>query len=253
MSHSAPTGSKPAGPRVAVTLCGHDRPRCRWTRDLYLRGLIDAGLTVLPIDPVLPAGAAQAALPEDVVGLCLSGGEDVAPARYGAEPDGSEPPFIERDATEFALFEQARARGLPVLAICRGFQLVNVALGGSLVQQVAGHAEAHGPIVAHVITAASGSLLADASGAAAHQVNSYHHQAVTDATLAPGLRATARVDGLIEAFEEDDARARPWLLGVHWHPERDDVAPEAKGVFRAFAAAVHAAAPGREPAPAAAR
>lgn len=250
MSHSAapssPGGAAPAGHRVAVTLCGHDRPRCRWTRDLYLRGLTDAGLAVVAVDPGDP-------IPADVAGLCLTGGEDVAPARYGADPDGSESPYLERDETEFALFAHARTRGLPILAICRGFQLVNVALGGSLVQHVAGHAEAHGPIVRHVITAAPGSLLAEASGSVAHQVNSYHHQAVTDATLAPGLRATARVDGLIEAFEEDEARARPWLVAVQWHPERDDVAPEAKGVFRAFAAAVHAAAPGREPAPAAAR
>ena len=233
------------GPRVALTLCGHDRPRCRWTRDLYVRGLADVGLTVVPVDPGDP-------LPEDIAGLCLSGGEDVAPARYGAQAAGAEPAYLERDETEFALFTRARARGLPILAICRGFQLVNVALGGSLVQHVAGHADEHGPVVAHVVTAAPGSLLAAASGTAPHQVNSYHHQAVTDATLAPGLRATARIDGLIEAFEAVDAAARPWLLGVQWHPERHDLAPEAKGVFGAFAAAVTAAAV-PAPAPAAAR
>lgn len=223
-----------AGPRVALTLCGHDRPRCRWTRDLYVRGLADVGLTVIPVDPGDP-------LPEDIAGLCLSGGEDVAPARYGAEPDGAEPAYLERDETEFELFTRARERGLPILAICRGFQLVNVALGGSLVQHIAGHAEEHGPVVDHVVTAAPGSLLAAASGTGPHQVNSYHHQAVTVATLAPGLRATAQIDGLIEAFEEVDAAARPWLLGVQWHPERNDLAPEAKGVFTAFAAAVTAA------------
>ena len=229
---------------VALTLCGHDRPRCRWARDLYLRGLTEVGLAVVAVDP-------GDALPPDVAGLCLSGGEDVAPERYRAVPDGSEPPYLERDETEFTILAQALARGLPVLAICRGFQLVNVAFGGSLVQHVAGHTEAHGPLVPHVVTAAPGSLLAAASGAAPHQVNSYHHQAVTDATLAPGLRATAWVDGLVEAFEAfeaaepsaaSDGRARRWLLGVQWHPERTDVAPEAKGVFRAFAAAVAPAA-----------
>ncbi|HEY8657147.1 MAG TPA: gamma-glutamyl-gamma-aminobutyrate hydrolase family protein [Candidatus Limnocylindria bacterium] len=231
---------------VALTLCGHDRPRCRWARDLYLRGLTDEGLAVVAVEP-------GDALPQDLGGLCLSGGEDVAPERYGAVPDGSEPPFVERDGTEFALFAQARARAIPILAICRGFQLVNVALGGSLVQHRAGHSEEHGPLVPHLVTAAPDSLLARASGTAPHRVNSYHHQAVTDATLAPGLRATARVDGLIEAFEEVDAATRPWLLGVQWHPERHDLAPEAKGVFQAFAAAVRAAAPVHEPAPAAAR
>lgn len=229
-----------------MTLCGHDRPRCRWTRDLYLRGLTDAGLAVVPVDPGDPP-------PEDIAGLCLTGGEDVAPARYGAEPDGSEPPFLERDETEFALFGLARDRGLPILAICRGFQVVNVALGGSLVQHIGGHAEANGPIAPHLVTPAPGSLLADASGPGAHQVNSYHHQAVTEATLAPGLRPTAWVDGLVEAFEAQDARSQPWLLAVQWHPERDDVAAEAKGVFRAFAAAVRAAASAGGPAPAAAR
>lgn len=226
----------PLRPRVALTLCGHDRPRCRWTRGLYLRSLTDEGLAVLPVDP-------GDRVPEDIAGLCLSGGEDVAPARYQAEPDGSEPPYLQRDETEFTIFEQALARDLPVLAICRGFQLVNVAFGGSLVQHIAGHTEAHGPLVPHVVTAVPGSLLAAACGAAPYQVNSYHHQAVTDRVLAPGLRATAWVDGLVEAFEASEAHAHRWLVGVQWHPERDDVAPEAKGVFRAFAAAVTALAP----------
>jgi len=211
---------------VALTLCGHDRPRCRWARDLYVRGLTDAGLAVVAVEPGDP-------LPQDIAGLCLSGGEDVAPERYGAVPDGSEPPFLERDATEFALLDQARAQDLPVLAICRGFQLVNVALGGALVQHIDGHTEAHGPIVPHVAAAAPGSLLAAACGTAPHRVNAYHHQAVTDALLAPGLRATAAIDGFVEAFESASDR---WLVGVQWHPERDDVAPEAKGIFRAFAA-----------------
>lgn len=234
------------GPRVALTLCGHDRPRCRWTRELYIRGLADEGLVVIPVDPGDP-------LPADIDGLCLSGGEDVEPARYGAVPDGADPPYPERDDTEFALLAAARARDLPVLAICRGFQLVNVALGGTLVQHVGGHTEEHGPIVPHLVTAAPGSLLAAASGAAPHLVNSYHHQAVTAATLAPGLRATARVGDLIEAFEPADPAAGPWLLGVQWHPERHDLAPEAKGVFRAFAAAAAAAAgPPADAAPASA-
>jgi len=218
-------------PPVALTLCGHDRPRCRWARDLYLRGLTDEGLTVVAVDPGDP-------LPQDIAGLCLSGGEDVAPARYGAEPDGSEPPYLERDETEFALLEQVLARDLPVLAICRGFQVANVAFGGSLVQHIARHTEAHGPLVPHVVTATPGSLLATACGTAPHRVNAYHHQAVTDATLAPGLWATARVDGFVEAFEALDSRSYPWFVGVQWHPERADVAPEAKGIFRSFAAAV---------------
>lgn len=244
----SPLGSSDVkGARVALSLCGHDRPRCRWTRELYLGGLTDEGLQVVPVDPGDP-------LPDDIAGVCLSGGEDVAPARYGAVPDGAEPPFLERDETEFALFARARERGLPILAICRGFQLVNVALGGSLVQHVPGHAEEHGPLVPHVISAVPGSLLAAASGTGAHQVNSYHHQAVTDETLAPGLRATARVDGLIEAFEAVDAASQPWFVGVQWHPERHDLAPEAKGIFRDFAAAATAAsASALVPDPAAAR
>ncbi len=231
---------------VALTLCGHDRPRCRWARDLYLRGLTDAGLAVVAVEPGDP-------LPQDIAGLCLSGGEDVAPERYGAVPDGSEPPFPERDATEFALLDQARAQDLPILAICRGFQLVNVALGGALVQHIAGHTEGHGPIVPHIVTAASGSLLAAACGTAPHRVNAYHHQAVTTAILAPGLWPTASIDGFVEAFESTSDR---WLVGVQWHPERDDVAPEAKGIFRAFAASVTGAAATRDAAtgaPAAAR
>ena len=238
-------------PTVALTRCGHDRPRCRWARDLYLRGLTDEGLSVVAIDPFDPADVGGAdPLPDGIAGLCLSGGEDVAPGRYGAKADGSEPPYLERDATEFALLERSLARDLPILAICRGFQVVNVAFGGSLVQHIAGHTEAHGPVVPHVVTAAPSSLLAAACGTAPHRVNSYHHQAVTDAILAPGLRATARIDGFVEAFEASDSRAHRWLVGVQWHPERADVAPEAKGIFRAFAAAV---TPVVLPAPAAAR
>jgi putative glutamine amidotransferase len=187
----------------------------------YVHAVARAGLVPLVIPSVLEPARAVEAL--DVVrGLVLTGGEDVDPARYGTAPH----PKLERtdparDAVEIALVEAARARRLPILAICRGLQLLNVAFGGTLYQDLA--SERPGPIphqdqaARHAVRIAPGSLLHRTLGATSHSVNSRHHQAVK--TLGPGLVATAWAeDDLIEAVELTDPTA-PWLLGVQWHPE----------------------------------
>jgi putative glutamine amidotransferase len=158
-------------------------------------------------------------------GLVLSGGGDIGPQRYGEEPH----PTVrrvnaERDEFEIALTRAALEHHLPVLAICRGLQIVNVAFGGTLIQDipsttgsidhtVIGHAvyDGHQPVVVE-----SNSLIAKATGATDLMVNSIHHQAVKD--LAPGFRAVAWAgDGIIEGIEHEDER---WpLLAVQWHPE----------------------------------
>ena len=202
----------------------------------YVKALESAGLVPLAIPTMLAAERAAAALAA-VQGLVLTGGEDVAPARYGATPHprlGDVDPV--RDAAELALIAAARARRLPVLAICRGIQILNVALGGTLYQDL--DSERPGSVVhtdemsRHAVRVEPGSLLERTLGARSASVNSRHHQAIRD--LAPALKAVAWAeDGVIEAAEPADAAA-PWTVAVQWHPE--DLTERA--LFEGFARAV---------------
>jgi putative glutamine amidotransferase len=172
-----------------------------------------------PVELNAPGGAGA------LDGLVLTGGLDVAPERYGAQPH----PKVKRidparDAFEIEVLEAALARDLPVLAICRGHQLVNVALGGTLLQHiesgehVADYRTEGAPSRGHAVRIDEGSRLAAAVGAGDVEVNSRHHQAVLPEGLAPGLKPAAwSPDGLVEAFE---GRSQRWLIGVQWHPER---------------------------------
>jgi putative glutamine amidotransferase len=197
--------------------------------------------------PVLAPGDADAML-DGMAGLILTGGEDVDPAHFGASPH----PALgevhgERDAFELALVRAARARRLPTLAICRGVQILNVALGGTLVQDLPAEwpdALAHdGPGArdarVHSVRVAAGSRLAAALGGTEAVINSLHHQSV--GRVAPGLVAVAHApDGVVEGVEwrSDDW----WMTGVQWHPEELMDTPEAwdRALFTAFAAAVRA-------------
>lgn len=207
----------------------------------YARAAIAAGLTPLVVPPLIaPAHAADVIA--SVGGLMLTGGEDVDPRHYGETRHASlEETDDARDAVELALYHAARERRVPILAICRGIQLVNVAEGGTLYQDLPSQVPASGAHagtnVRHRLRVEPGSLLERVAGHPA-SVNSRHHQAVKD--LAPALRAVAWAeDGVIEGVEAPD-EATGWLLGVQWHPE-DDV--EA-GLFEGFARAVQRAATG---------
>ncbi len=149
-------------------------------------------------------------------GLVIAGGPDVDPARYGAERDPrSGPPAPARDAWELALIEAALAAGTPLLGVCRGMQLLNVALGGTLVQHLEGHTEAVGVFGGHPVKPVPGSLYA---GIVPEEttVPTYHHQAVD--RLGTGLVPSAyAADGTVEAVELPADRG--WVLGVQWHPE----------------------------------
>jgi len=202
----------------------------------YVQALTRAGLVPVIVAPILDPETACAVL-DRVQGLVLTGGEDVAPARYHAPPH---PKLGEtdagRDAVEVALIAGARARRLPTLAICRGIQILNVALGGTLYQDLA--SERPGPVnhadasARHGLAVEPGSLLHRTIGTVETAVNTRHHQAIRD--LAPALRATAWAeDGVIEGAEPKDPRD-PWTLGVQWHPE-DDVEG---ALFRGLAAAI---------------
>jgi len=173
----------------------------------------------------LPVELTRDADVEDMVsrldGLVMSGGADVEPHHYGHEPHellGAVEP--ERDEWEFALYAAARERGLPILAICRGFQLVNVAHGGTLRQHVelhegAGHPQwdVDGRKTTHSVSCRNSSLTAQVVGGSL-EVNSLHHQTLD--TLGQGLVVGATAsDGVVESFYTSDAS----VLAVQWHPE----------------------------------
>lgn len=218
------------GPRVVVTLSRPNGNELRArSREQYLTAVRDAGFEVIAVD-------ADVTPPDSFDALCLAGGEDLEPSRYRDPPDPlTEPADAKRDALELSLVTIARDRDLPVLGICRGLQVLNVAYGGSLVQHVAGHRELNGPIVAHIAVPTPGSKLADACGSEPFSVNARHHQAVSEQTLGAGLVVTARIGGLVEAFEDPSRR---WLVAVQWHPERTadpDMSAAGTRIFRALA------------------
>lgn len=182
----------------------------------YLRAVALAG--GLPV-PIAPAAASATDMVEALDGLVLPGGGDLDPACYGEPPQeevyGVDP---ERDELEFSLLTAAEARGIPILGICRGMQLVNVSRGGTLIQHV-DDSELHwqlGPAHegAHTVEVHAGSRLAGFVGSEELTVNSYHHQAI--GRLGDGLEVVAHADGLAEAFETADGL----VLAVQWHPEQ---------------------------------
>jgi putative glutamine amidotransferase len=215
---------------------------CRKLED-YRQAVLHTGGDVRIVDPKMTVDEALTG----IGGLMLTGGDDVAPARYG-EP--THPAVLEvepeRDEFEIALVQEARRRNLPILAICRGAQVLNVAFGGSLVQdipsQVTGALQhklqvpPHEPYaLAHEVwfekDSLLGSLLKDRlSDADSCEVNSRHHQAVKQ--IAGGFRVTATApDGVIEAFEDPGSR---FCLGVQWHPENFWRTGEFRALFEGF-------------------
>ncbi|MGN6608043.1 MAG: gamma-glutamyl-gamma-aminobutyrate hydrolase family protein [Jatrophihabitans sp.] len=205
----------------------------------YADAVVDAGGAPLLLPPASVTREAADAVLDGVHGLVLTGGADVDPERYGARRhERTGPPRADRDGWEIALAHAALDRGMPLLAICRGLQVLNVALGGTLHQHlpdIVGH-DGHCPVVGaharHDVRIEPHSRLASAVGTAA-SVPTHHHQAV--AALAPSLTAVAWADdGTVEAAERPDG---PWVVGVQWHPEVADGRP----LFAAFVAACRAA------------
>lgn len=189
---------------------------------------------LLPVDARPPEP-----LLDRIDGLMVIGGADLDPAIYGQEPSqATENTYRDRDEFELALTRGALERGLPFLGICRGMQLLNVALGGTINQNLVDDdgINSHRRIVGtfegteHDIDLHAGSLVARATGEEVHEARCHHHQAID--RLGDGLVVTARArDGVPEAIElEDDDR---WVLGVQWHPEAGDK----RQLFSAFAQA----------------
>lgn len=201
-----------------------------WERTgYYLDSLEMAGARCQLVEPKT--------LPEGTAGLLLMGGVDVNPRLYkqrrGKMTDRSN---NDRDEHELKLLDEALDRDLPVLAICRGHQLLNVAMGGTLLQHIEDDAHRwtdEGGSSWHDITVNGGGRLAGVYGnGATVKVNSRHHQGITEDRLAPGLKSVANSDdGFVEAMESDLHR---WVVGVQWHPERPEIRKESRDLFAAF-------------------
>jgi putative glutamine amidotransferase len=246
-------------PLIAVTTTmwpggTHNLPRVQLNA-AYISAVEAPGGTALPLTPAHGPESIRRIL--DVChGLLLTGGEDVEPSRYGQSPIpevGEVNP--ERDEMEIAAVHEAVRRGMPILAICRGIQVLNVALGGTLYQDIPSQRggdvlhEQEAPVNArwHAGRVHPGSGLERIFGAVDLCINSFHHQAVRD--VAPSLEATVWAeDGIVEGVE---GREHPWMYGVQWHPERgeahgptgDERDPDRR-LFWAFVQACHEFADG---------
>ena len=210
--------------------------------DLYVEAVARHGAMPVVLDATSSRGTRAAAF-DSMDGLLLSGGADLDPARYGQPLGGSVDIDPDRDALEADAWSAASARSVPILGLCRGLQAINVFSGGTLLQHVDGHIGAawgRGPAATHPLRVEPGTALAGLVGADGPLVvNSYHHQGIRPADLAPGLVASAWADSsagaLVEGLEAVDGR---FLIGVQCHPERTDTSPATfERLFAAFVAA----------------
>lgn len=198
--------------------------------DKYVRAVALAAGALPVTIPALEDAIDLAALVERLDGLLLTGSpSNVYPDHYGEDPhEAAEPYDHPRDATTLPLIREAVTQGLPFLAICRGFQELNVALGGSLyteVQEIEGRMDHRRPQhpdfdvqygAKHEVTFEPGGIFAEMAGQTVIETNSLHRQAIKE--VAPGLRVEGRApDGIVEAVSVKDATG--FALGVQWHPE----------------------------------
>jgi putative glutamine amidotransferase len=224
-----------------------ERPLGRFVRaDLdYVEGVAAAGGAPVVLPPVGDESSADALI-HSLDGLLLSGGSDLDPGYYGEEPVPELGVTLpERDAFEMALVGLALRRGMPVFGICRGMQVLNVALGGTLYQDLPSqwdrdllkHRQATPKWQpTHEVSVSESSYIAEVMGRGSVKVNSYHHQGIRG--LAEGLVVTGRsTDGVIEAVEAEDLSER-WLLGVQWHAEAmRGAGPQQESLFEAHVSA----------------
>jgi putative glutamine amidotransferase len=235
----ASSGSEPGGPVIGLTTYVERAAFGVWDVDAallqrdYLEGVVRAGGVPVLLPPV---SSDHERLLSVVDGLVLVGGADIEPHRYGQRAHEKTVTRPGRDAFEFALLDRVLASGIPVLGVCRGMEVLNVALGGTLTQhlpEVTGGTE-HQPAIATyghtTVRLAPGSRAARILGGET-KTRCYHHQAVD--RLADGLVATGwAADGTVEAVESP---GEGFVLGVQWHPEQDTED------FRLFSALVDSA------------
>ena len=233
-------------PVIGITVGRHlpKAPDYARLRQTYTQAVVGAGGVPILLPPVEDDAAIEAMVGL-VDGLLFPGGLDVEPARYTDAPRHPKVVADEAlDALELRVAALAVERGIPTLGICRGQQLLNVALGGTLVQDVPDELGVQHPqsgprrdTLVHRVELEAGSRLAEALGATDVPVNSHHHQAVK--ALGRGLRAVgwSPDDGVVEAIESVE---HPWLLGVQFHPE--DLVADHESSRRLFEAFVQACA-----------
>ena len=236
-------------PRIVVTLAvpaeQPDPDVAHRRSELYLDAIRRHGGMPVPVDArTAPSELIEAFRTMD--GLLLTGGGDLEPGRYGQENLGSRDIQVDRDELEAEAWHEATSKGVAVLGICRGLQAINVFSGGSLLQDVEGHAGAGwgtGPPATHPLRLVPGTRLASLLDAEAAGepliVNAYHHQGIRAHDLATGLVASAWADSsagpLVEGLE---ASASRFVIGVQCHPERTESTPAAfERVFEAFVVA----------------
>ena len=239
-------------PVIGVTANLREDPKSEEQRPLghfvradfdYVDGVVGAGGIPMVLPPIVEMAEKVAGR---IDGLLLSGGSDLDPSYYGEEPVPELNPTVpKRDAFEMALVKHALERGIPVFGICRGLQVLNVALGGTLYQDLP--SQLHPDLIAHrqqvpkwqwthEVEVDGNSKVAGIMETDDIRVNSYHHQAIKD--LSGDLVAVAHSsDGVIEAAESPNLSER-WLVGVQWHAEAmRDVGPENRNLFRAHVVA----------------
>lgn len=227
-------------PRIGITWTG-ERPE---PDGRYSQSVVKAGGEPVPLSSDADSWSFELGT---IQGLLLTGGGDIEPSEYGESNEQGLSKGINgrRDRLEREAFQLCRDRGLPILAICRGFQVVNVVMGGSLLQDIerqvpgslthpADLEQRDMPSRYHPVLVLPGTMLASAVGFDGERtVNSRHHQGLTEGKVAAGLRASAFApDGIVEGLEAKDGS---FLMAVQCHPERaDEVPAEMAGLFSAL-------------------
>lgn len=206
---------------------------------LYADAVADAGGLPMPV-PCLQRASLQEAYLQRIDGFVFTGGEDYPPRLYGEAPVSEiDPAHPRRVASDLELVRRVLAGPMPVLGICGGMQLINIAAGGKLIQHLPSAGRHKAPSrtrdAFHPVSLEAGTRLAALLGTGPITVNSAHHQAVCPDHVGKGLRVASRAeDGVVEALE---ATAERFLIGVQWHPERMADSASGRRIFSALVSA----------------
>lgn len=247
--------SEPERPLIAVSVAIRKRARAPSMGGLAETGYV-RGAEIAGGNPVILSPDQDESTIEDLMGLCsgviLTGGEDVHPDRYQGDPESAGNVSVERDALEARLIDMAVERDLPILLLCRGIQILNVVLGGTLYEDLPGQGvqelnhDRTGSDISreiHQVRVDGADRLEGVFEDDGFRCNSTHHQAIRE--LGEGLVAVGwSEDGIIEAVEYRGDRTDAWIAGVQWHPERmlDERTGTNRRLFERFGEAVRASA-----------